>query len=130
MESMHEKNLNSYGLHVVSSMFPEYDEKMGGVTPSTFIDWINLQHRNPFDTETIVSFRSSLGNLSSRAKEIVNLVFDTPPDYISFIYSMGKKRPSNFMNHWNIKKYLIGIKGWKGTEVDKAYKEIKNILYR
>lgn len=76
---------------------------------------------NSLNVEKTISFKQSLENLSETAKEIINLVLDTPDDLYRIVREELK------LNKEMIRRYLRE-KGWKFTQINAGMAEIANAL--
>jgi hypothetical protein len=76
---------------------------------------------DPEDYEQSCNFHLAVGNLSSEAREVVDLIFNSAGELCDFTTKVVK------ITLGNIRKNLRGKK-WPANKVDKALAEVKGIL--
>lgn len=102
-------------------LFREMQRKQNRYVASNVTD---LELSNSPIQEELVFFIDILKKLSSDAKEVVKIVFDTPMDLIEML---PKKQPRG-MNRHQIQKHLRR-KGWSFSRIWKSFEEItKNLI--
>ena len=98
------KKKNSLKYHNIQV---EYLDTMHGVSPE--LDYL---------------FKNTLASLSTEAKEIIDIVFNTPAELLN---TVTLSKPNLNLSISRIKKYLVN-KNWKSKQIFKTINEIKAAL--
>ncbi len=87
------------------------------------IDFIDTKEPNP---EQNTTFKLLIENLSKEAKEVVDVVLNTPTEMIELVKSMSSNRQGHMhVYKSNIRAYFEN-KGWKNTLILNCFEEIKS----
>jgi len=74
------------------------------------------------------TFKNLIENLSKEAKEIVDVVLNTPTEMIELIREMSSNRQGHMHLYRKNVTYFFKNQGWSNKQIFKSYSEIKSIL--
>ena len=80
------------------------------------------------DPESLVLFKDKIDNLSAKAQEVVSLVLDMPDDFVVFKLFSRENAKFPYVNRYYLKKYLKLFRGWRESEVNRAFVELRKIF--